>query len=204
MTKKIIFPLAALILLSACAGKFGLQKRRYTKGYYFSASKHQASAKKDEAVAAKHVKHNTTATPVEEALPLIVAAQPALTKYETTSTNQAVANKTAPAVKAAHAPVLTANAAMSKTQMLARAKEFKAVVTAAKNQKASKGGDADANLVVLVILSLFPILALIAMYIHDGHKITTNFWVDLILHLTIIGYIIFALLVVLDVVDLSK
>jgi len=204
MTKKIILPLAALILLSACAGKFGLQKRRYTKGYYFSASKHQSSAKKDETIVAKHVKHNTIATPVEEVLPVVAAVQPAVTKYETTATNPTVANKTAPAVKAAHAPVLTANAVVSKTQLLTKAKEFKAVVTAAKKQQARKGGDSDANLVVLVILSLFPILALIAMYIHDGHKITTNFWVDLILHLTIIGYIIFALLVVLDVVDLSK
>jgi len=54
-----------------------------------------------------------------------------------------------------------------------------------------------------VILSLFPILALIAMYMKDGNSITLNFWVDLLLHLTIIGYLVFALLVVFDIVDLS-
>lgn len=64
----------------------------------------------------------------------------------------------------------------------------------------SKGGSA--NTIVLVILSLFPILCLIAVYLHDG-SITKNFWIDLILHLTVIGEIIFALLVVLDVVNFA-
>ena len=37
----------------------------------------------------------------------------------------------------------------------------------------------------------------------DGKNITLNFWIDLLLHLTAIGEIIFALLVVLDVVNLA-
>ncbi|MCE9539465.1 MAG: hypothetical protein K8R85_09635, partial [Bacteroidetes bacterium] len=61
----------------------------------------------------------------------------------------------------------------------------------------------DDQTILLVILSIFPILALIAIYIKDGKKITLNFWVDLILHLTFVGYIIFALLVVLDIVSLA-
>ncbi len=69
--------------------------------------------------------------------------------------------------------------------------------------KSTKSNHGDSKLILLVILSFFPILALIAMYIKDGHRITLNFWVDLILHLTVIGYIIFALLVVFDIVNLA-
>jgi len=60
----------------------------------------------------------------------------------------------------------------------------------------------DTNTLVLVILSLFPILCLIAVYLKDG-GITLNFWVDLLLHLTVIGAMIFAILVVLDIVSLA-
>ena len=61
----------------------------------------------------------------------------------------------------------------------------------------------DTELLILVILSLFPFLALIAIFMKDGNNITTNFWVDLVLHFTVIGYIIFALLVVFDIINLS-
>ncbi len=60
----------------------------------------------------------------------------------------------------------------------------------------------ETSLIVLVILSLFPILCLIAVYLHDD-GVTTNFWIDLLLHLTFAGEIIYALLVVLDIIDLS-
>ncbi len=65
-----------------------------------------------------------------------------------------------------------------------------------------KKGSADTNLIILVILSLFPILALIAIYLKDGKKITLNFWVDLLLHFLFL-YWLFALLVVLDVFSLA-
>jgi hypothetical protein len=69
------------------------------------------------------------------------------------------------------------------------------------NKKAKSAKKGDTNLIVLVILSLFPILALIAVYLHDG-DITLNFWIDLILHFILL-YWLFALLVVLDVIDLG-
>jgi hypothetical protein len=72
---------------------------------------------------------------------------------------------------------------------------------ASTHQKGKKGDDTE--LIVLVILSLFPILCLIAIYLKDGKNITLNFWIDLILHITLFGAIIFALLVVLDVVNLA-
>ncbi|MCB0410658.1 MAG: hypothetical protein KDD29_10595, partial [Flavobacteriales bacterium] len=62
----------------------------------------------------------------------------------------------------------------------------------------------DTMLVLLVILCFFWMLGLISVYIHDGKKITLNFWITLILYL--LGWIpgiIFSLLVVLDAVNLA-
>lgn len=53
-----------------------------------------------------------------------------------------------------------------------------------------------------LIMSFFPILCLIAVYLYEGQELTTNFWVDLILHLTVLGAIVFAILVVLGMVSL--
>ncbi len=68
----------------------------------------------------------------------------------------------------------------------------------------SKGGGGDVDLIILVILCFFPFINLIAMYLKDGKSITLNFWIDLILDcLFFLPGIIFALLVVLDVVNLA-
>jgi hypothetical protein len=72
-----------------------------------------------------------------------------------------------------------------------------------KKAKSSSSEDISNETILLIILSLFPILALIAMYLKDGKKITNNFWIDLVLHLTIVGYAVFAVLVVLDVINLA-
>lgn len=198
MTKQLILPLAALMLLSACAGKFGLQKRRYTKGYYFSVSRHSAAPK-------GKTEHQPAHAAKQEAVETVLVQQQQHHVY--TANPETLPAAVKPVTAASHAkaspekaPVLTASA---KKQLVNDIRQFKSLAAAVKKQQKNGGGDAGANTVVLVILSLFPILALIAIYIHDGHKITTNFWIDLILHLTIIGYIIYALLVVLDVVDLS-
>jgi uncharacterized membrane protein YqaE (UPF0057 family) len=71
--------------------------------------------------------------------------------------------------------------------------------------KIKKSGIAktDDNVNILyLIMAFFPILCLIAVYLYDGQELTTNFWVDLILHLTIIGAMVFAVLVVLGLVSL--
>ena len=39
MIKKILLPIIAIIFLSSCSNKFSLQKRKYTKGFYFANSK---------------------------------------------------------------------------------------------------------------------------------------------------------------------
>lgn len=71
---------------------------------------------------------------------------------------------------------------------------------ASQQQKRSGG---DTNIILLVILSLFPFICLIAMYLHDGKSVTLNFWICLLLHLTIVLWFIFALLVDFDVINLA-
>lgn len=62
----------------------------------------------------------------------------------------------------------------------------------------------DDDQIIQIILAILPILCLIAIYLHDGKTITTNFWIDLILHfLFLLPAVIFALLVVLDVINLK-
>ncbi len=71
MKNKIILPIVALILLSSCASKFGLVKRKYNKGYYFSVSKNKNNFKKENEqknVVVKNVKANVNSIQKESSL----------------------------------------------------------------------------------------------------------------------------------------
>ena len=87
----------------------------------------------------------------------------------------------------------------TKTEMKAMKKEVRKAVFKSAFKKKS-GGDVN---ILAVILSLFPILCLIGVWLHHGQSINTDFWVDLVLHLTLIGEIIFALLVTLGIFSLA-
>ena len=191
MIKKIILPLIAIIMLSSCANKFSLQKRKYTKGFYFAKTK--SNTLKNNDVANTNTK--TTALPIKTmALPIATENTAEITiKPIAAVQNNYV--KTAVKQTKASQPVKQVVALASKSKVTI-AKIFKPVKLGAK-----KGGG-DTNIILLVILSLFPILALIAIYLKDGKSITLNFWVDLILHFLFL-YWLFALLVVLDVVNLA-
>ncbi len=66
-------------------------------------------------------------------------------------------------------------------------------------QAAAKGVN-----ILEVILCLFPPLGLLAVYLHEGQRITTNFWVTLLLYLLfVIPGVIFSLLVVTDTLSLK-
>lgn len=192
----------ALFAASCSSNKNGMiTKRKYTKGYYVDlGGKHsKAKAQEQKTVAVKK------AEPVK-----VLAVTPA--KVEVV--NAVVGNQ---------APVLSANAAAAPASVntvkalkaentVNTVKETKKVKSAVVNyiqakraiNKIShqKGKAAEADLIVMVILSLFPILALVAIWLHDGKTITLNFWIDLILHFVFL-YWLFALLVVLDVINLA-
>lgn len=199
MKNKIILPLIAIIFLSSCANKFSLTKRKYTKGYYFASSKNNSSSKSEvehKNVVVKNLQTKKADLVVEpisnpeiistiNKQPIIIASAP----VKTNTHKKAESNLTASADPINNIAVKTA------IKPIADKKE--------KSINSQKKGSGDTDLIIQIILSLFPILCLIAVFLHDGKSITLNFWIDLLLHLTFIGEIIFALLVVLDVVNLA-
>jgi hypothetical protein len=80
--------------------------------------------------------------------------------------------------------------------------KLSAIKTISKIKKYGIAKTDDSVNILYLIMAFFPFLCLIAIYLYDGRELTTNFWVDLVLHLTIIGEIVFAILVVLGLVSL--
>lgn len=200
MIKKFIYPLVAIILLSSCASKFSMQKRKYNKGFYFASSKGNKS-KSNEATQLAVKPSSLKSKPVVN-LPLESRAAEPEIAYTPTHENTSLKVNTTITTKLSHTSQ-NALVASAINKPVVTNHSYKKLsdnqVNLIKSSKKSGG----ANIIVLVILSLFPILCLIAVYLHDGKSITLNFWIDLLLHLTFIGMIIFALLVVLDVVNLA-
>jgi hypothetical protein len=196
--KRITFlAIIVAVIAASCSNKDGMfTKRKYTKGHYVAHSGKVAKPKVNDSKTAIVAEANKTQNVAVRQAVLPVAGNELASA---TSVN----NKTSLAVK----PVQTKNT--NATTAAAQTKQPN-VVQKLVNQRAvnkissSKSSTAtDDQLIIWVILSLFPILALIAIYLHDGKAITLNFWVDLILHITVIGYMIFALLVVLDIFTLA-
>ncbi|MES2680248.1 MAG: hypothetical protein V4635_10200 [Bacteroidota bacterium] len=204
MIRTITLALTAIIIMSSCANKFSLVKRKYTKGYYVSGTKARHTTPKNTVIAKHSVKHET-ATPASETKAPVETVN---TRVENVPVlvNQP-ANNESIALKEQKQPEKTVTALastrsannFSKSSILA----LKPLVLSKAMKTDASKGDKDALFIVLVILCFFWWLNLISVYIHDGKKITTNFWVTLLLNFTFIGGIIFALLVVLDVVDLK-
>jgi hypothetical protein len=190
MKKIIAFITVVTIVLSSCSSLKNtvVLKRKYNKGFYVAHqnSKHKVSltqnenqsVQKSERLESLNVSNNLV-NEINDLKPM--------------SMNQVVELK--------HNTILSDPkiALTSKSNMVFKP-NYKPLVLA---KKAQAKPTFDTELLILVILSLFPFLALIAVFMKDGNNITTNFWVDLVLHFTVIGYIIFALLVVFDIINLS-
>ncbi len=56
--KNLIYLLLSVFILGSCSNKFSLQKRKYTKGYYF-ANNHKVKAKENTVVSSKQTKSST-------------------------------------------------------------------------------------------------------------------------------------------------
>lgn len=200
MKNKLLLYLAGLLLLSSCAGT-GLMKRRYTKGYYVSHSK------------------STKQPAVQETVPLTKAAVQAAPQREnvTPANDITTAPVLAPMVKAipvselakaeqryASAKNSPAALASAKSEPLVKASDnFRPLVMPSTAMNTQRTGDSSkVELLIMVILCLFPFINLIPVYLHDK-GVTLNFWLTLILDFTLIGGVIFALLVILDIVNLA-
>jgi uncharacterized membrane protein YqaE (UPF0057 family) len=186
--------LIGAIAFTSCKNNMSLTKRHYTKGYYFHKNKSVEQPEFKEGVASNNSKKTGKASPIE-----ILQVEP--TQSTTAQTSNAIANQNFTASTSKKISHTNSNKKNNTTEVKSLNQTKKELQQNSKQPKksAAKG---DANLVLMVILAIFPILCLIAVYLHDG-GITKNFWIDLILHITFIGMIIYALLVVLDVVDFA-
>lgn len=200
-----ILSLAVIVFLSACStsDKFSVMKRKYRPGYYVDFGKKVNKAESNtvsnnESKAANNIQAQTSniaenntssasdASPIEKNnYPLTASADNKV--YKSTSINNKKINNTE-AIKA-----------LSPNRIVAK-RINKVIAKAGKpnNRKSSS----DDMLILEIILCFFPILALIAIYLKDGKSITLNFWIDLLLHFVFL-YWLFALLVVLDVINLA-
>ncbi len=194
--KSFLFVVCAVIL-SSCSSQFSLMKRRYTKGFYVASSKKNTS-----------VKHETDSkTAVAHSLPVAQEQVPAiavntLVKEQNdapvTMVKAQGTSHSSSKVKDTNKP-LQASATKKEVKEPAGFKSLQ-ISKAPFAAKAAKERS-DGELIVMVILCFFWFLNLIAVYMHDD-DITLNFWITLLLDFTLIGGIIFSLLVVLDIVDL--
>jgi nitrous oxide reductase len=189
------------ILLSSCASqKNGLAiKRKYNKGYYIAHNhkKNNESVKENNTDKVVKVTESKKLNVVEAELP------PVKTILSVVNSENLPVAKAEKINEVKHNTVIIDSKNATASTVTEKTKTVHKEVNIEKKSAKSSSGSSDSQLILLVILSLFPFLALLAMYLKDGKQVTLNFWVDLILHLTFIGYIIFALLVVFDVVNLA-
>lgn len=194
-----IISVVAIALASCTSSKNGVVlKRKYNKGYYVSGHHKATDVKRVETAKTTPVKNTNSTSSIAIALPNIMTA--ADTKAQSNALNENSTEATTSKTIKHNTILVDAKNEVASVKKSTIKKVVKQIYLE-KNKVAKNSGDA--NLILLVILSLFPFLALIAIYLKDGKQITLNFWVDLILHLTVIGYAIFAILVVLDIINLS-
>ncbi len=199
MINKITFSLIAVIFLSSCANKFSLTKRKYTKGYYFASSKNNASGNKQhepKEVAVTNLNKKSFNLPTEAISNAEIKDAPlvAFKNVEILSVKKDVKNSS-----------LTNIIASAKTTQQFISKPTIKTVSQKQplNKELQNKGSNDANFVLMVILCLFPFINLIPVYLHDSKKLTLNFIITLILDFTWVLGVVYALLVILDVVDLA-
>ena len=200
-----IITVVALVVASCTSSKNGLLiKRKYNKGYYVSNS-HKVNSKstkvEDVKTETKEIKDGIAAIKID--LPSIETARPEITASVVAPIENQSVKKGDKQIKhntiVAH-PKNTV-ASIVKTYIKTQAKDLKIV---AKKDSKGSSSDSDVNLIIMIILCLFPFINLIPVFIKDGKNFTLNFWITLILDLLFfLPGIIFALLVVLDVVNLA-
>jgi uncharacterized membrane protein YqaE (UPF0057 family) len=194
--------LGLVFFVSSCKNTMDLTKRRYTKGYHLE--KHTAPSAPQEGIATQHKKEKVTEMePIAQTLPVQqpesrevsghLQQNPVLNGVQAAETKNAVVSIARKVEK-----ISNTTTASQKVSLQQGSKVQK------KGNVPARGGDSDVALVLLVILCLFPFINLIPVFIHDGHSATGNFWLTLILDiLFFLPGIIWALLVVLDVADIS-
>jgi|JI7StandDraft_1071085.scaffolds.fasta_scaffold13718_6 hypothetical protein len=206
MKNKLLLSLATLLFMASCSTKIELVKRKYGKGYYVAVTKKAPAVKpNDSKVALAKKQVETPSVPV--------ATIPAPNEVPTLSEPQKVQNTFQQEVKTeakeTSGKVTELNQNLVKTgnkEVLEKGFSFKTIkaIKAAKSVlKSGKAAADDTNTILLVILCILWWLNLVAVYLHDGRKFTKNFWITLVLDFTVIGGIVFSILVILDIINFA-
>ena len=199
--KKIItvVTLVGIILSSCTSSKNALVlKRKYNKGFYVA---HNHKKNSTDLTKPSNEIEKTIDTKKTEELVVVLPSVSEISKTESSTSDAKSELNPKKINEVKHNTVYVdskvATASLGKTEVKTKHHE----VNIDKKSKSSSGGDA--NFILLIVFCFFPILSLIAMYLHDDKSITLNFWINLLLYLTFIGWIIFGLLVVLDIINLA-
>jgi len=196
--KNIVLIFIAAVVMASCSGS-AFMKRKYTKGNYNSTASKATKPKVNDLSDNKEIHTEATAETVKakSAVSKVTKTEEAPVLYAENKTRD---TKSSTAKKAAVSNAAPTYKAKNIESVLQQSR--KNSITA--NKKSGTGADDTGGIFILmVILCFIPFLCLIPVWRHDGKKATLNFWLTLILHLTFIGYIIYSLLVILNVVDLS-
>lgn len=195
-----IITIVAVVVSSCTSSKNGLVlKRKYSKGYYVS---HSHKANKEVALANQENKSVISVGAKKTVSSDVTVSSLNSIKEEAVACNKSnVTEVKAPISELKHNTVLTETKNETASVKHTKFKAKHSIFNIDKNAK--KGSNADSDLIIQIILALFPILCLIAVYLKDGKSITNNFWLTLVLHLFIYVECIFAILVVLDIVNLA-
>lgn len=211
MTTRVLLALASLVAMASCSAKLELVKRKYNRGYYVSVSKKPKSngnlSLKTEAV---------KPAPEKVANHAFVVTHKASAGLDTETPTRATE---APAQVTLQKTDLPPDENHKQPDLLTPASKFKAGFTGGGSfspvKKAlsanallhsalshKKGGKAsNTDTILLVILCLFWWLNLVAVWLHAGRKINNDFWITLLLNLLVLPGIVYAILVVLDVLS---
>lgn len=210
--KKIFLLLIVAIAFSQCNQKLSVVKRKYNKGFYIASSKKPENAQpkqiasikketKEPAVNIANTENKSTQLALAENTQAVDLKNKAIQPSNITSSSLKPENSTSTSTQDNNN--ITAQA-KGKTHVKQKSNQSKLSNALLLNKILYKGKQADdTNTILLVILCILWWLNLIAVYLKDGRKVTTNFWITLILNFTYIGGVIFAILVVLDIINLA-
>lgn len=207
--KKLILTTGMIGLLASCSTT-GFLKRKYTKGLYIEHLAHQKAPQKQPRISNVLINPTTSEQEVPHFsfnnnrslskitnthIPRLAKNNPPYALQNNQSLVTHTQKNSLTCLKNSHQKFCTYTDDYTSIQWLPSSfilKDKKHTLKPSDNDK-----------LIQIILALFPVLCLIAIYLHDGKKITINFIIDLILHITLIGEVIFALLVVLDIINLA-
>ena len=206
--------LAVIIALSSCnSSNMLVLKRKYNTGYYVDFNNNKTAkninetasvkSQKNEAIVSKQKKVSDVETAA------IVESNQSDVNYPVTAGNDNsiyIAPAPSHLVKTAHVKSTIAPVEEQKVEKIKNSKFSLRTLSNVKHaiKKSKSKSNNDSNFILEVILCFFPFVNLIAVYLKDGKQITVNFWLDLLLDiLFFFPGIIFALLVVLDVINLA-